>query len=471
MGSYGGGMNDTTSDTDMLRDLAGRVSGPVHAPGTRAYDEVRTGTQLLDRHRPDAVVEAAGAQDVRAAVAWASGRGLRVSAQLTGHGLGAGMAGGVLVATRRLNGVRVDPGRSTAWVEAGATWQTVVEAAAEHGLAPLSGSSPGVGAVSYTLGGGVGLLARRYGFAADHVRRVDLVTADGRLRQVSADSDPDLFWALRGGGAGAFGVVTGMEIDLFPVARIYGGSLYLDMTAQPGALEAWRRWTGAVPDELTSGVSVLVHPDVEGVPAPMRGRQVAQVSVAWSGPPEEGAKVVEPLRSAAPVLADTLCELPYRESGAVFDEHHDRAGFRGRSVLVDRLDGEALAELARMTGSAPFFCVVWLRHLGGALAREPRVASAVGHRGAAYALTVLTFADTEDTGDTGAMRDLREEAAALFEPHAVGRSFTLDFGPMDESGVREVFDGCDRARLARVKAEHDPRAVFHSNRPIPPGGW
>ncbi|WP_435111804.1 FAD-binding oxidoreductase [Nocardiopsis synnemataformans] len=458
----------TTSDTDTLGDLAGRVSGPVHAPGTDAYDEARTGMQLLDRHRPDAVVEAVDAQDVRAAVAWASERGLRVSAQLTGHGLGAGMVGGVLVVTRRLNGVRVDPGRSTAWVEAGATWRTVTDAAAEHGLAPLSGSSPGVGAVSYTLGGGVGLLARRYGFAADHVRRVDLVTAGGRLRQITKDSDPDLFWAVRGGGAGAFGVVTGMEIDLFPVARIYGGSLLLDAGTEPGALEAWRRWAETVPEEMTSGTSVMVYPDVEGVPEPMRGRQVAQVSVAWSGPVEEGAKAVEPLRSAAPVLADTLRELPYGESGAVFDEHHDQAGFRGRSVLVDRLDGEALAELARMTGEAPFFCVVWLRHLGGALAREPRVANAVGHRGAAYALTVLTFAEAEDTEG---MRDLRERAAALFEPHAVGRSFTLGFGPMDEAEVRETFDERDHARLARVKAEYDPHAMFHSNRPIPPGGW
>ncbi|MEV6822926.1 FAD-binding oxidoreductase [Nocardiopsis dassonvillei] len=462
------GTRSTASDTDTPRDLARRVSGPVHAPGTDAYDGARTGMQLLDRHRPDAVVEPVDAQDVRAAVTWASERGLRVTAQLTGHGLGAGMAGGVLLATHRMDGVRVDPDRGTAWVEAGAAWQAVLDAAAEHGLAPLSGSSPAVGAVSYTLGGGVGLLARRYGFAADHVRRVDLVTADGRLRQVTEEGEPDLFWAVRGGGAGAFGVVTGMEIDLFPVPRIYGGSLLLDAGAEPGVLEAWRRWAESAPEEMTSGVSVMVYPDMEGVPEPMRGRQVAQVSVAWSGPVEEGEKVVEPLRSAAPVLADTLREMPYGESGAVFDEHQDRAGFRGRSVLVDRLDAEALAELTRMTGGAPFFCVVWLRHLGGALAREPRVANAVGHRNAAYALTVLTFAEA---GDTEGMRDLRERAAALFGPHAVGRSFTLGFGPMEEDEVREVFDEDDRARLARVKAEYDPRTVFHSNRPIPPGGW
>ncbi|WP_159945493.1 MULTISPECIES: FAD-binding oxidoreductase [unclassified Nocardiopsis] len=447
------------------RSLARHVSGPVYGPATPGYDEARTGMQQLDRHRPDAVVEAADTGDVRAAVAWAARRGARVSVQLTGHGLGAGMEGGVLVLTHRLDGVRVDPARGTARVEAGATWRAVVDAAAEHGLAPLSGSSPEVGAVSYTLGGGVGLLARRYGFAADHVRRVDLVTADGRQREVTESGDPDLFWALRGGGAGTFGVVTAMEIDLFPVPRIYGGSLYLDLTAGPGALGKWLRWTGTVPEELTSGVSVVAYPDADGLPETLRGRRVAQVSVAWSGPPEEGPAVVEPLRSAAPVLFDTLREMPYTDSGEVFDEHHDRAGFRGRGVLVDRLDGDSLAALTALTDAAPFMCAVWLRHLGGALARAPRSANAVGHRDAAYALTVLTFAGSEDTD---AMRGLREEAAALFGAHTVGRPFNLGFGPMTEAEVREAFDPGAHERLVRLRAEYDPHGVFHSHRPIGP---
>ncbi|GGV38381.1 hypothetical protein GCM10010182_73320 [Actinomadura cremea] len=156
-----------------------------------------------------------------------------------------------------MSGVRVDPRARVAWVEA----------AAPHGLAPLSGGFPGVGAVSYTLGGGVGLLARRYGFAADHVRRFDLVTLDARLRRVTADSDPDLFWALRGGG-GNFGVVTGMEVDLFPVARVYGGNLSFDVGLVPGVLEAWRGWTGTVPEEMTSAVTILTYPDLPMLPEP-----------------------------------------------------------------------------------------------------------------------------------------------------------------------------------------------------------
>ncbi|MEU0238713.1 FAD-binding oxidoreductase [Nocardiopsis sp. NPDC006198] len=510
IGSYGGAVNETKGSTDMseiqnagkdrgpagtgggtpraAESLAALVAGPVHAPGSEGYETARTGMQLLDRHLPVAVVEAQDAGDVRAAVAWAAGRGLRVAAQLTGHGLGSGLGGGeggaerreegaagaggdrppagVLIATGRLRGVQVDPGRATAWVGAGSTWQDVIDAAAPYGLAPLSGSAPGVGAVSYTLGGGVGLLARRYGFAADHVARLDMVTADGRLREVTEEAEPELFWAVRGGG-GAFGVVTGMEIGLFPVARLYGGSLYFDATAEPGVLDAWRRWAETTPEELTSGASMLAYPDFPGVPEAMRDRLVVQVSVAWSGPPEEGPALVEPLRSAGPVLADTLGELPYADSGSVFDEHDDPAGYRGRSVLVDGLDAESLGALTRLVGTAPSMCVVWLRHLGGALAREPGSANAVGHRDAAYALTVLTFADGEDTGASEA---LRERAAGLVSDRAVGRSSTLGFGPMDGAAVREAFDPGDYARLTRVKAAFDPDGVFHSNRPIPPRG-
>lgn len=215
------GAQDLSTDVDVLAD---RTSGPVRAPRTDGYDEERAGFQLLAAHRPALIAGAAGAQDVRAAVEFAAEHDVRVAVQAGGHGLSDGMAGGVLISTRRMSGVRVDPQARTAWVEAGASWRHVIEAAAAHGLAPLSGSFPGVGAVSYTLGGGVGLMARRYGFAADHVRRIGPVTADGKLRHVTEETEPDLFWALRGGG-GNFGVVTGMEIELMPVARLYGGGL------------------------------------------------------------------------------------------------------------------------------------------------------------------------------------------------------------------------------------------------------
>lgn len=422
--------------------------------------------QLLDEHRPDVVVAAADAEDVRVAVATAHHLGVPVSAQRTGHGQGHGIRGGILVDTHGLTGVRVDPEHRTAHVPAGALWQEVIEVAAPHGLAPLSGSSPQVGALSYALGGGVGLLARRHGFAADHVRRVDLVTPDGRARGVTADTEPGLFWAVRGAGC-SLGVATSMEIDLFPVTRLYGGSLFLDATRAPQVLESWRAWTETVPEELTSGMSVMSWPDMEGVPDLMRGRTVAQVSVAWSGPLTEGPAWVKPLRSAAPVLRDTMGELPYTESGAIFDEHHDRAGFAGRSVLVDDLPEEAgTALLSVLAEPTPFMSTVSLRHLGGALARPPHVPDAVGHRGAAYALTVLTLTGPEEPADTERMRAFREEAVALFADRAVGRSATLAFGPQGPEEVREAFDPVDHRRLVDLCTRLDPDRVLHSHRPL-----
>ncbi|RKS07843.1 FAD/FMN-containing dehydrogenase [Nocardiopsis sp. Huas11] len=456
-------MTITSTPSALVRALSDRVSGPVSTPASDRYDAERTGFQLLGRHRPSVVVGATGTEDVRAAVAAAADHRLPVAVQAHGHGVGVPLDGGVLIVTGRMAGVRVDPDRRTAWVEAGTPWGAVVRAAAEHGLAPLSGSAPGVGAVPYTLGGGVGLMARRYGFAADHVRLLELVTVDGRVRRVDAEHDPDLFWALRGGG-GSFGVATGMEIGLVPVSRIYGGSLFFD--AGPDILEAWRAWTRGAPAELSSGMTLLVLPDVPGVPEALRGRHIAQVATAWTGPLDQGPDALAPLCEAAPVLMDTMRELPYAESAAVYAEPDHPHGYRSRSMLLSGLDPAAATELVGRTGpSLPFMSVVGLRHLGGAMAREPETANAVGHRAAAYLLNVLTVAENADTAEGAA---LRGEAAALFADHTLGRSLNFSFGPLAPEEVREAFAPDDFARLARVKAAVDPDGLVRANHPIPP---
>ena len=410
------------------------------------------------------IVAATSAADVRAAVEFAAERRLPVAVQATGHGHIASTAG-VLISTRRMSEVRVDPAARSAWVAAGATWRQVIEATAPHGLAPLSGSFPGVGAVSYTLGGGVGLLARRYGFAADHVRRIDLVTLDGRLRRVTADSDPDLFWALRGGG-GNFGVVTGMEIDLFPVTRLYGGNLFFDVEQVPEVLDGWRRWTGTVPEELTSAATLLTYPDLPVLPESLRGRQIAKLTVAFLGPPADGHRLVEPLRALGPVRHDTLGELPYTDSGAVFDEPDQPHGYRSRNVLVRDLAPDALAELTKATApSAPVLCVGLVRHLGGALARAPRPGNAVGHRDAEYSVTVLS---PVGEGEQAMVAETHRSALAPFAAHALGLSLNFTFGPLDADEIRSAYAPEDYRRLTVLKARHDPYGLIRANHPIPP---
>src|SRR5262245_60819713 len=202
--------------------------------GDKGYEAEVGGFQTAVRHAPVVVVAASSVEDVVEAVRLARARDVRLAVQATGHGARA-PADGVLVTTRRMSGVRIDPVARTAWVEAGARWSAVIEQAATHGLAPLAGSSPGVGAVGYTMGGGFGLLGRTFGYAADHVRALDVVTADGVARHVTATSEPDLFWALRGGGE-PLAVVTSMEIALVPVPVVHGGGLHFDAAHGPAVL-------------------------------------------------------------------------------------------------------------------------------------------------------------------------------------------------------------------------------------------
>ncbi len=432
-------------------------------PADPGFDDVLTGFQRAGRHRPDRVVVARSADDVRAAVVHAAAHRLPVAVQSGGHGQGRLLDGGVLISTRELTGVRVDPATRTARLAAGASWQHVIDAAAEHGLAPLSGSAPGVGAVSYTLGGGVGLLARRHGFAADHVRRIDLVTVDGALREVTASSDPELFTVLRGGGAG-LGVVVAMEIDLVEVTTILGGGLYLDLRAAPDVLEGWRRWTTTVPEEMTSAVAMLVVPDLPVVPAELRGRHVAQVQLAWSGDPAEGRRVLAPLRRLGPVLRDTVREIPYTESASVFDEPDRPHAYRSENRLLRELDPAALAGITRAAGpSAGTMCVVGIRHLGGALARPPATPNVVGHRDAAYSLMVLS--PIED--DLDAVVDLHRRLIAPFLPAALGRSLNFSYGALTPAEVREAFDPGVADRIAAVAAALDPAGLLRANQPMP----
>jgi len=264
-------------------------AGPVFRPGDVGYDAERAGFNLAIEHRPELVVGATGAADIIAAVERATADGLAVAVQATGHGVSVPADGAVLVNTNRMTGVVVDPSTRTARVEAGARWERVLPLAARYGLAPLNGSSPHVGAVGYTLGGGIGLLGRRYGYAADHVRWLDVVTADGRLRRVSADADPELFFALRG-GKGNFGVVVSMEIELMPVSRLYGGGLYFPGESTADALHVWCEWTRTVPDSMASSVMLIRYPGDPAEPEPLRDRFVTHLRVAWSGAPEEGER-------------------------------------------------------------------------------------------------------------------------------------------------------------------------------------
>ena len=418
-------------------------------PTGPGYDDELAGFQTGFAQHPAVVFGAASADDVIAAVRYAADAGLPVGVQATGHGLPGGSEGGVLITTRRMDGVRVDPVARTVRVQAGVRWAQVVAAAEPYGLAPLNGSSPGVGAVSYTLSGGLGILAREFGYAADHVRSLDVVTADGRLRRVTRESEPDLHWALLGAGH-SFGVVAELEIDLVPVRTLYGGSLAFDgREVDPtGLLRAYEEWTRTVPDGLTSSFAAVLYPDVPALPPHLRGRYVLSVRVAYTG--ADGDQVVAPLRKSGPLLADSLREMPYAESHTIHSDPPEPHAYYGDSAVIGELEVARVGEVLALVGpDAPGMCVVQVNHLGGALAKS------APYREGRFLVRLLAV------GDRATARTRLDPAFAQLAPVTLGRALNFAFGAGDRT--EGLYDAETRKRLAGLKSVYDPANLFRRN--------
>ncbi|MEU6093529.1 FAD-binding oxidoreductase [Streptomyces sp. NPDC047079] len=435
---------------DLLKSSTDQL---VLRPGDAGYEEELSGFQTGFTLRPDVVFAASSARDVAAAVTYAAERGLPVGVQATGHGLPGDADGGVLITTKRMDGVVVDPETRTVRVQAGVRWGQVVAAAVPHGLAPLNGSAPSVGAVSYTLSGGLGILARQFGYAADHVRSLDVVTADGRPRTVTRADDPDLYGALLGAGH-AFGVVTELEMDLVPVPRLYGGALSFDGHAvDPAAvLRAYKKWTESVPEELTSSLSAVACPDIPALPPQLRGRYVVSVRIAHSG--ADGERLVAPLREIGPALEDSLRDMPYADSHTIHRDPEFPHTYYGDSAVLDHLDVEAGARVMARTGpDAPSMCVLQINHLGGALAKQ--APNCVPHRAGRYLLRLLTM-DTRE-----AARAVLDPALAEVASWRTGRALNFAFGAGDRT--EGLYDAGTHKRLAGLKMRYDPANLFRRN--------
>ncbi|MEO3767202.1 FAD-binding oxidoreductase [Streptomyces sp. B5E4] len=426
-------------------------------PGESGYETELAGFNRIVSHRPAAIAAVRSVAEVRAAVRYAAERGMPVAVQSTGHGpAGAVGADTLLLSVRRLRGVHVDPAARTARVAAGTRWQEVVDAAAPHGLAPLCGSSPLVGVVGYTLGGGLGPLARTYGYAADQVTAVELVTADGRLREVTAEREPELFWALRGGGKSGFGVVTALTFRLPPVARLYGGGLRFAGADAAAVLAAWRRVTAAAPEELTTSVALLRVPGERGLTVHVRVAVAAE-----SGLEALGERLVRPLREAAPAFADTVRRRPYRTVAEIHEDPVEPMPYHERGILLREFGAAAEAALLASAGPGAE-CADWaveLRHLGGAAGRPPAMPSAVGSRAGAFTLTTLTAPGT----DSGV-------PSALGEWSTGGRYVNFLAGPGTERLAPQAYDAGTYARLRAVKGTYDPENVFRHGHAVPPAG-
>lgn len=433
--------------------------GPVHHPGEAGYDTERLGYNRAVEHRPALVVAADGPGDVVAAVRHAAGRGLPVAVQATGHGPSV-PSDGLLISTRRMAGIRVDPVARTARVEAGVRSGALVRAAAAHGLAPLNGSAPDVGVVSYHLGGGVPVLGRCLGWAADRVRAVEIVTADGRLRLVTARREPELFWALRGTGRGVLGVVTAIEIELHPVSRLYGGGMHFPAAAAADVLRRYAAWTADAPEEMGSSVLLVRMPDVDGVPEPLRGRAISHVRFAFTGSAARGRELVHPFRTLGP-LTDTVCEMPYRDVGSIHGEPTTPVAFHARNSVLRTFDAAAAAELLHHAGPdalAPY--LVELRHLGGALSRPPAAPVAPGRRDGEFVVYAGGVAGPAEVD--GLRAALARLHAGMARWGTGGACLSFLTGPASGAEVRSALRPGDLTRLAAVKDAVDPHDLFRT---------
>jgi FAD/FMN-containing dehydrogenase len=443
------------------------LRGSLYLPAAAGYDEARAGYNVAVAHRPAAVVEADGVADVMAAVAFATRHELPIGVRSTGHGAAVPADGAILINLGRMRGVRVDPIAAVARVEAGARWADVVHEAAAFGLAPLSGSSPQVGAVGYTLGGGLGLLGRAFGYAADHVHSMDVVTRHGMLRQTNPHQFADLFWALRG-GKGNFGVVTSMEIGLFPVPRLYGGGLYFPGSRAAEVLSGYRRWAQTVPEKLGSSIALTRFPWQADLPEELRGRFVVHVRIAYPGTADEGEQLVRPLRRIGLTLLDTVTDRPYSTSGEIHQDPTEPFAFADASTCLRELDEDAADELVHLAGpdSTCPLRLVELRHLGGALARSPQVPNAVGKRDADFLLYLSGNAGADTVPEYGQL--ILDRMA----PWSTGQSLPNFLGTADTTPerVRAAYTPEDYRRLVRVKRAYDPENLFRITHNIPPTG-
>lgn len=452
-------MTSTTSPSLPTVDGVTAVQPPHDG-----YDEARRAWNLTADLRPAAVVTATTVAEVQAAVRLAAAAGLRVAPFTTGHLATAlpDLGDVLLLRTELGRDVVVDPAARRARVPAGAVWEDVVDAIAPHGLAVAHGSSPDVGVVGYVLGGGLSFYARRHGLTANHVVAFEVVGADGEVRHADAHENPDLFWALRGGG-GNFGVVTAVVLELLPYAEVFAGAAFWPMADAAAVLPAWAAWTRRAPETVTTTARLLRLPPLPDVPEPLRGVPVLGID-GISVDEADGRELLAVLCAVAPPMLNVWGTMP---SAAALRVHGDpEQPMPGVSchALLGELDEDALDALLAIAGDGTDCPLVFaeLRQLGGALSRAPEGCGARGRLEGRFALfgLGLPMAPGDREAIDGALERLRVDLA----PWDTGRRY-LNFE--EEGGpAQHGFDPAAYRRLAELRAELDPDGRFLSSHEI-----
>ena len=436
---------------------------PLVEPDDPRFDEARAAFNLAVDQQPAAVVLAESVDNVVEAVRYARENGLRVAPQTTGHNAGAyaTLEDTVLVKTTAMVGVEVDVEGRRARALAGCRWMDVNAALEGTGLVALHGSSPDVGVVGYSLGGGMGWLARKHGLQTNSVTAIELVTADGEFVRADPHNHADLFWALRGGG-GNFGVVTAIEFRLYEVDELYAGWLIFPWKRSAEVLKAWNDLLPTFPDELTSIGRILQLPPLPEIPEPLRGAKIVVIEAAFLGSEEDGARLLRPLRKLGPI-ADTFAAV---SPSALHELHQDPrhpVPAISTTALLGHLERGAIDALVALTGpgSGSPFLSVELRHLGGALGRPAAGAGALAQLNGKFALFAVGIPADEVV--TAALHAYGERLERTFAAYDRGRYLNFTERPTD---TRVAYSEAAYTRLQEAKATWDPNDVFSANHPI-----
>ncbi|HET6315524.1 MAG TPA: FAD-binding oxidoreductase [Chloroflexota bacterium] len=449
------------------RNLLGRALGEVIRPADKTYDDARqVWNTAFDRY-PALIVRAADAADVLRGVEFAREQDLPLAVRSGGHsfaGFGT-VDGGVVLDLSRMKGVSIDPRRGTAWVQPGATTADVAPKASRYGLSLPTGDVKSVGIGGLTRGGGIGFLVRKHGMTIDHLMSIEMVTADGRLVTASADENPDLFWAVRGGG-GNFGVVTAFEFRLAPVNMIYGGAMILPATSE--VLAGYLDYSLRAPEELTTISMLTTLPPAPIFPPQLHGKTVLLSFVCYDGDAQSAARALQPLREVAAPLAEKLGPMPYAALFEMTAGGAQPGASIARSGFFNGINQAGIDTMIEAAHAAPpaGHSMIQLRPLGGQMARVAPTATAFAHRSASYMVAVTGGWEAREDALSTRTRVISTWEALAPQAQGVYVNFLGDEGT---SRIREAYPGSTYERLVAIKRRYDPANLFSVNQNIHPG--
>jgi FAD/FMN-containing dehydrogenase len=453
------------TDTISIPELRAGLRGRAIVPGDADYDEARMVTAGHIDRRPAAIVRVADASDVASVIAFAREQVLELAVRCGGHS-GAGHSateGGIVIDLRDMKAIDIDAAGRTVWAEGGSTAVEVTNAVWEHGLVIGFGDTGSVGIGGLTTGGGIGYLVRRDGLTIDSLLAAEIVTADGQLLHVDAQTHPDLFWAIRGGG-GNFGVVTRFQYRLHELAAFVGGMLLLPAT--PQTIAGFIAAAEVAPEELSTIANVMPAPPMPFLAEELHGQLSIMALMAYAGDEEAAQEALAPFRALAEPLADMVKPMPYPEIYPPEDESY-RPKAAAKTMFIDHVDLDVAATIVeRLNASDASMRVAQLRVLGGAAARVPADATAFAHRSSRIMVNLAAFWEGDDRPLREAWVD--EFMAAIYQgDDAVYVNFLVDEG---EARIHDAYPGSTWERLAQVKARYDPTNLFRLNQNIQPAG-